>query len=244
LLESERLSAVGQTIAGLSHAIKNIAGGLKGGAFVLEKGIELDNREYLQQGWTMLKGNVDKITNLSLDLLDYAKSSRINYQSADPCQPAREVVELMRSRAQAAGIALELRAEDAIPSMLIDPESVHRCLLNLVTNAIDACLEDACEGKAKTVSLQVEDLTDWGVAYRVSDNCRGMDPEVRENIFQRFFSTKGSRGTGIGLMLTKKIVDDLKGIIEVETESGVGSTFTIRIPAGHKSWRRRFASKE
>ena len=128
LLESERLSAIGQTIAGLSHAIKNIAGGLKGGAFVLEKGIELDNREYLQQGWTMLKGNVDKITNLSLDLLDYAKSSRISYQTADPRQPAREVVELMQPRAKAGGITLELKAAETIATMLIDPESIHRCL--------------------------------------------------------------------------------------------------------------------
>jgi len=243
LLEAERLSAVGQTIAGISHAIKNIAGGLKGGAYVLEKGIELDNRKYLEQGWTMVKGNVDKITNLSLDLLDYAKSSRITYVTADPGQPAREVVALMSPQADEEGVRLDLKIDRSVAPILIDPESVHRCLLNLVTNAIDACLEDACRDKPKTVSVEVLSLGDWGVEYRVLDNCRGMDPEVRENIFQRFFSTKGTRGTGIGLMLTKKIVDDLRGIIEVETESGVGSTFSVRIPAGKKTWRRRFTKR-
>ena len=80
LVEAEKLAAVGQTVAGLSHAIKNIAGGLKGGTFVLEKGLDLDNRKYLMQGWEMVKGNVDKITNLSLDLLNYAKATNINYQ--------------------------------------------------------------------------------------------------------------------------------------------------------------------
>ncbi|MGD9235424.1 MAG: response regulator, partial [Desulfobacterales bacterium] len=73
LVEAERLAAVGQTVAELSHAIKNITGGLKGGAFVLEKGFELNDQKYLMQGWEMIKGNVDKITNLSLDLLNYAK---------------------------------------------------------------------------------------------------------------------------------------------------------------------------
>ena len=78
------------------------------------------------------------------------------------------------------------------------------------------------------------------MTYRVIDNCSGMSEAVRENIFKRFFSTKGSGGTGIGLMLTKKIIDDLKGSIEVETEFGVGSTFTVRIPKGKKAWRRTF----
>ena len=78
LIEAERLAAVGEAIAGISHSIKNIAGGLKGGAFVLEKGIELHNDQYLYQGWTMVKGNVEKIANLSMDLLNYGKSSEIH----------------------------------------------------------------------------------------------------------------------------------------------------------------------
>jgi signal transduction histidine kinase len=242
LLEAERLSAIGQTIAGLSHAIKNIAGGLKGGAYVLEKGIELNHPEYLARGWTMVKGNVDKITNLSLDLLDYAKPSGTRYRLADPNQPAREVVELMRARATERGVGLELEVAPGMHPLYIDPEGLHRCLLNLVTNAIDACEGEGEEDASRPHLVVVTVLADhdWGVTYRVSDNCCGMPPEVRENIFQRFFSTKGNRGTGIGLMLTKKIVDDLKGSIEVETEAGVGSTFTVKIPQGRKTWRRRF----
>jgi signal transduction histidine kinase len=243
LLEAERLTAVGQTIAGLSHAIKNIAGGLKGGAYVLEKGIELNHPEYLARGWTMVKGNVDKITNLSLDLLDYAKPGAARYRLADANQPAREVVELMRARAAERGVELGLEAAPGMPPQYLDPEGLHRCLLNLVTNAIDACEGEegaADPGRPRQVVVTVIAEAGWGVTYRVSDNCCGMPPEVREKIFQRFFSTKGNRGTGIGLMLTKKIVDDLKGSIEVETEAGVGSTFTIRIPAGRKTWRRRF----
>jgi signal transduction histidine kinase len=242
LIDAERLSAIGQTIAGLSHSIKNIAGGLKGGMFVLEKGIELDNRDYLHQGWTMVRGNVDKITQLSLSLLDYAKPGRIRYQMCDPALPAREVVELMESNAEDNRISVDLAASPNLSPLYIDPEAIHRCLMNLVTNAVDACIEDDAKGWDRQIRIEVNRLGEWGVEYRVIDNCQGMDEEVRENIFNRFFSTKGSKGTGIGLMLTKKIVDDLKGYIEVETEHGVGSTFVMRVPKGEKTWRRRFGS--
>ena len=133
LIDAERLTAIGQTIAGLSHGIKNIASGLKGGMFVLEKGIELDNREYLQQGWEMVRGNVDKIKNLSLDLLDYAKPNVIKYRMGDPVEPAREVVDLMSGRALEKGVRLELEAAADLAPMYLEPEAIHRCLLNLVT---------------------------------------------------------------------------------------------------------------
>ena len=100
LIEAERMAAVGQTIAGLSHAIKNIASGLKGGSFVLEKGIELDNKTYLLQGWEMLKGNVDKIKNLSLDLLNFGRGEELQMVPADPLAPVHEVLALLQSKAE------------------------------------------------------------------------------------------------------------------------------------------------
>ncbi|MBW2624015.1 MAG: response regulator, partial [Deltaproteobacteria bacterium] len=94
LIESERMAAVGQTIAGLSHAIKNISGGLEGGVFVLEKGIELDEKKYINEGWEMLKHSVEKIKNLSMGLLQFARSPRDNGRLCDPVEPLREVAEL------------------------------------------------------------------------------------------------------------------------------------------------------
>ncbi len=232
LIEAERLAAVGQTVAGLSHAIKNIAGGLKGGSFVLEKGLELDNRKYLMQGWEMVKGNVDKITNLSMDLLNYAKATDINYQLCEPNQPAREVVNLMKHRAQEHGVNLKIDLSPGLKAFYFDPELIHRCLLNLVSNAIDACAADDSCKDGKVVLLRTVEVDGWGAEYQVVDNCGGMEREVREKIFQRFFSTKGTDGTGIGLMTTKKIVDEHKGNIEVESEKGTGSKFIIKLPEG------------
>ena len=234
LVEAERLAAIGQTVAGLSHAIKNITGGLKGGAFVLEKGIELDERKYLLQGWEMIKGNVDKITNLSLDLLDYAKDSRPEFQQCDPLKPVNEVVALMRPRAREHGIDLTTQFDNDMGLCQFDPDLIHHSLLNLVTNALDACIHDS-EKKLKKVTVRAIKKSDWGVEYQVEDTGCGMKADVKKKLFESFFSTKGTDGTGIGLMITKKIINEHKGEIEAESKVGVGSTFVIRIPKGLES---------
>jgi len=230
LIQSERMAAVGQSIAGLSHAIKNIAGGLKGGAFVLEKGIELDNQEYLMQGWRMVKGNVEKITNLSLDLLNYTKLADINCCLGDPNAPIKEIVELMRSKAVDHGLILEMDLNRDLKSIYFDSDLIQRALLNLVSNALDACIENDPGKEPKTVVVRTMAVDGWGVEYQVSDNGAGMDAETRSKLFHNFFSTKGTNGTGIGLMITKKIVDQHGGIIEIESQKGIGSTFRIRLP--------------
>jgi len=231
LVASERLAAIGQTVAVLSHAIKNITGGLKGGAFVLEKGIELDEKKYLLQGWEMIKGNVDKITNLSLDLLNYAKDSRPDFKKCYPVQPAREVVALMRPRAKEHGIDLSTQFDKNIDPIPIDPDLIHHSLLNLVTNALDACIH-ATGKKLKKVKVRAIKKSGWGVEYQVEDTGCGMKADVKKKLFQSFFSTKGTDGTGIGLMITKKIIDEHKGEIEAESKEGVGSTFVVRLPKG------------
>jgi signal transduction histidine kinase len=238
LVEAERLAAVGQTVAGLSHAIKNITGGLKGGAFVLEKGIELGDQKYLLQGWEMIKGNVDKITNLSLDLLNYAKATDLDVQACDPNQPAQEVIDLMRPRAQEHGIDLVGDFSQDLNTCDLDSDLMCRCLLNLVTNAIDACINADPDTPDKMVTVRTKKTRGGGVEYQVLDNGCGMDSKIKQNIFKRFFSTKGSAGTGIGLMITKKIIDEHEGRIEVESKEGSGSTFLIRIPPRAKGKKR------
>ena len=230
LVEAERLAAVGQTVAGLAHAIKNITGGLTGGAFVLEKGLELDNKKYLSDGWEMVKGNISRIKNMALDLLNYAKERDPDYELCDPNKPLQEVYDLMLPRARDYGVVLELDADDSLPEIWLDPEEIHRSLLNLVTNAVDACADiEAPQTDGKVVLRSLKD-EDYAVAYQVIDNGSGMDEETRSKVFQRFFSTKGSRGTGLGLMITRKIIDEHGGVIELQSEEKKGTTFIIRLP--------------
>lgn len=230
LVAAERLAAVGETVAGLSHAIKNISGGLSGGSFVLEQGLELDNREYLLDGWQMLKKNIDKITALSVDLLDYAKADRLHYRACHPNGPMDEVAELMKEKAAGLNVVLKIDRDDSLASIICDPDAIHRCLLNLVTNALEACSDEPDSPETREVRLQSRAVAEGGVEYRVTDNCGGIPSAHQEKLFNPFFSTKGRTGTGIGLMLTKKIVDKHGG--EIGVQSAAGKTdFTIRLPA-------------
>lgn len=233
LLQAERLAAVGETVTGLAHAIKNISGGITGGMYVLEQGIELDNKKYLCQGWDMVKSDVARISHLALDLLSYAKEREPEYRLCDPNLPAREVFALMNTRAGDYGIELTMKLDETIPDIWLDAEGIHRCLLNLVTNAIDSCNDIECKTSPKAsmkVELKTSITDDQWVEYQVMDTGCGMDGPTRSKIFQRFFSTKGSQGTGLGLMITKKIIDEHGGKIFFRTKKSSGTTFVIQLP--------------
>ncbi len=232
LNESEKLITIGQTIAGMSHAIKNIAGGLKGSSFVLEQGIEHENRQYLKQGWEMMKGNIDKITKLSLDLLNYAKTTRLNFQLENPNTPAREIFQLMGFQAKEKKIIFKFLPSTGKKLALMDSDAIHNCLLNLVKNAFDAfdASNESLEQDGKrqvTLSITTEEKE---IIYQVKDNGSGMSETVKDSLFKEFITTKGMNGTGFGLMTTKKIIEEHQGIICFQTEPGKGSEFVIRLP--------------
>jgi len=231
LLEAERMAAVGQIVTELSHAIKNIANGLKGSIFVLNKGIELDNKQYLRQGWRMAADNVERIKNMSLDLLAYGKYAAAEFTLGDPNMPVRQVFELLASKAQQMGVDLQLELDEQLPQMALDAEGIYRCLLNLAVNALDACRQDTAGGKEKRVVIRSKKSGPRAVQYQVADTGTGMDAGVQNKIFQSFFSTKGIHGTGIGLMMVKKIVDQHGGSIKVQSKNGAGTTITLKLPS-------------
>lgn len=237
LLAAERMAAVGRAVADIAHTIKNIASGLTGGIYVLGQGIDRDEREYLQQGWEMVRKNVDKIRDLALDLLHFGRAAEIERETADPNTPAVDAVDLMRTRAEERGIGLTSDLDDSLTAFPFDSAAVHRCLLNLLDNAIDAC--SGREPGDGWVRLTTTPLDGGGVAYTIDDNGAGMDPETRSRIFSGFFTTKGADGTGIGLMMSLKIAEGHGGGIEVDSAEGVGTTVTVRIPAPPPAKNRR-----
>ncbi|MCP3901874.1 MAG: HAMP domain-containing histidine kinase, partial [Desulfobacteraceae bacterium] len=223
-----------QTIAGMSHAIKNIAGGLKGSSFVLEQGIDQENREYLKQGWEMMKGNIDKITKLSLDLLNYAKTTRLDFQLVNPNNPAREIIQLMNHQAQKNNIVFKMERCSEKKLVLMDTDAIHNCLLNLVTNAFDSFGNLLDSTQPRNVDLVVK-IENNDIVYSVLDNGCGINGTIEKSIFNDFITTKGMNGTGFGLMTTKKIIEEHKGEISFKTTVGKGSKFIIRIPARTKT---------
>jgi signal transduction histidine kinase len=230
LIKSERLAAIGQTVASIAHYMKNILFGLKGGVYLVNVTPKKDNTDSLQTGWEMVERNIGRISDLVLDLLEYSRDSEPEYKSCFPNEIANEVCGLIEARAKEYDVEIIHNFDQSLGEVVLDPKGVHRCLLNLVSNAIDACLFDAKKGKKWVVQVRTVLDNDAAVRFEVSDNGCGMDEEVKKKLFSSSFTTKEGRGTGLGLLITQKIVQEHGGTITVDSQPGKGSTFTIRLP--------------
>jgi len=230
LIKSERLAAIGQTVAGLAHGLKNILHGLKGGRYLVDLGIKKDDTDKLTRGWDMVRRNIDRTSELVMDLLSYSKEREPEPEDCDPNEIAAEVCDLLEERARENGVAIDRELDPAIGRVFMDPRTVHTSLLNLMTNALDACLFDEDTSKQWRVKVKTARESDDAIRFEVTDNGSGMTPEVRDKLFSSFFSTKGHRGTGLGLMVTRKLLEEHGGSISVDSSPGKGTTFTIRMP--------------
>jgi len=230
LVKSERLAAIGQTVAGLAHGIKNILHGLKGGSYLVDIGIQRNDTEKLKKGWDTIKRNIGRTSNLVMDLLSYSKEREPEYELCRPNEIINDVCELLKDKAAENNIELRTEFDDAIGEVIMDGSVIHEALLNLASNAVDACLFDEDVDKKWQVRLKTELEPKNIIRFEVSDNGAGMDQEVLQKLFTSFFSTKGHRGTGLGLMVTRKLIEEHQGRIEVASQLGVGTTFTVRLP--------------
>ena len=230
LIKSERLAATGQTVAGLAHYVKNILFGLKGGVYLINIALKENEADFLKAGWDMLEKNMGRISDMVLDLLDYSRERKPEYENCFPNAIANDVCGLMEASAKEYGVEIIKDFDPSMREVPLDPKGIHRCLLNLVSNAIDACLFDSNTGKKWVVQVATILENDGTVRFEVTDNGCGMDEEVKKKLFTSFFSTKEGRGTGLGLLNTQKIVQEHGGTITVDSEPGKGSTFTIRLP--------------
>jgi len=230
LVHKERLAAIGQTIAGVAHGIKNILHGLNGGSHLVDVGIQRQDSERLTRGWDMVKRNIARTADLVMDLLSYAKERSPDFEDCAPNEIVREVFELVREKAVAADVALALDLDPAIGRAALDQRSLHSVLLNLLSNAVDACRDDPDADKRRQVILRsAREAADW-LRFEVTDNGHGMTEEIRRKHFHSFFSTKGPQGTGLGLMVARKAVEEHGGRIEVNSAPGRGTTFTVHLP--------------
>jgi signal transduction histidine kinase len=228
MLQGERLAAIGQTIAAVSHHIKNILQSLKSGSDILKMGLASKDDALLQQGWKMAEKAQDKIFDLVMDMLSYSKEREPAVEPTDLNALVREVMELVDARAKEMGIKLECSLEDQLPIVPVDPEGIHRALLNVVGNALDA-VEDKKNAQV-TVGTRKDPEEGW-VRLVVLDNGVGIPQHRMNDIFKPFVSSKGARGTGLGLAVSRKIIREHGGDIVVQSQPGKGSKFVLRLPA-------------
>ncbi len=226
-VKAERLAAVGQTITILSHHIKNILQGVRGGSFLIDMGLKEHNEDLIRKGWNIVEKNQGKIYHLVMDMLTFSKERQPALQRGDVNTTVAEVCELMQARAAELGVQFQWNLAPGMPTSSYDPEGIHRALLNIVTNALDA-VEG---GDSPIVTVQTgHDPATRSVFITVSDNGPGIPSDRLQHIFNLFESTKGSRGTGIGLAVSQKILREHGGDVAVASQPEQGARFTLEWP--------------
>ncbi|MEW6746463.1 MAG: hybrid sensor histidine kinase/response regulator [Planctomycetota bacterium] len=230
VLAKERLAAVGEMVSVLTHSLKNTLSGLEGGLYFIRYGLERPESERLQQGLEMLERNVQRVKDLTQDLLSLAKTRTPKRELVDLRHLAGEVIEMLGHTAERRGVTVAVLAGSPGPVVEVDRNAILDALTNLVTNAIDAAASTA-QGR---VEVTVENYVDEA-GFRVSDNGPGIPAEIEPHLFQGFFSTKGSAGTGLGLMTVKKVVEEHGGRVAYESARGKsagggGAVFSILLP--------------
>ncbi|NJN64326.1 MAG: PAS domain-containing protein [Acidobacteria bacterium] len=227
-IEAERLAAVGQTVAGLAHGIKNIVMGLEGGMYIINSGLARNDPERLRNGWSILQKDIARISAFAKEFLDFARGRTPKVELADPNQIARSVGELYHELGRISGVDITTILDPGMRQAPLDVNAIHTCLANLVSNAIDAC-EMSDQGGPHRVVITTRDVGGRIVLEVADDGC-GMDYEVQRKVFSSFFSTKASgKGTGLGLLTTRKVVQEHGGTVSFESSEGAGSTFRIEL---------------
>lgn len=227
LVNAERLAAIGHTIAALSHHIKNIMQGVRFGADMVRTAMADDDKDLLGKGWKLVERNQVRIDQLILDMLSYSKEREPAVEPTDLNKLCEDVLDVIRGRAAERGVVLDWHPGQGAKSVPCDPDGIHRAVLNIVSNALDA-VEDRPSPKVG-VQVLLEPDGSW-VKVIVLDNGPGIADDKLDDIFKPFVSTKGARGTGLGLPVSRKILREHGGDILVQSVPDKGTKFTLRVP--------------
>lgn len=245
MIQSERLAAIGQTVANLSHHIKNILQGISGGSYLIEAGLNSHDEQLVGKGWKIVERNQGKISALVMDMLSFSKERAAEPILDDMNEAVDEVVELMAGRATEQSVQLVWNRCPDLSPFYFDRNLIHRAILNLVTNAIDASAEAVAEIIAENPDDQplpdpppqgrvevVLSLDESGrhVQIAVLDNGQGVPEDKLEQIFLPFFSSKGAKGTGLGLPVVKKVVSEHGGTVVAQRRPEGGTRFVVTLP--------------
>jgi len=224
----DNLAALGLMIGSISHNIKGLLTGLDGGTYLVNAGIEKKDMDRVREGWEIMQIMIDRIRAMAGDILLHAKQRKLEKKSIDVLDFTDEIAQMMSIKVEKQGITL-IRAFDAHAGRCdMDAEYVSTALINILDNAIDACVKKT-EDADKQIRFGMQ--TDQRhVVFTVEDNGIGMDEKVRKKLFSLFYSSKGRKGTGLGLFIANKIISEHSGTIHVASKPGNGSKFTVRIP--------------
>jgi PAS domain S-box-containing protein len=239
LMRTKRMAALGQTITGIQHSIKNMLNVMKGGSYMVKLGLAKDDMAMLTEGWEMVREGIDDMTQMSMSMLDFARTKKLKLQPTDLGELVNKVHSISNAKFRDAGVALSVDVAPDLPEVVCDAEGIRSVVMDLISNALDACSwkqYDPSE-KPEVVMRVVPAVQPGHIEIQVQDNAEGMTEEVRKRVFTPFFSTKEKKGTGMGLAVVARIVESHEGDTYVESEPGEGATFRVSLPIQGPSLR-------
>ncbi len=238
----DRLSSLGLRISSISHGIKGLLTGLDGGMYLLESGLGKKNHNQTKDGWEIVKQMVDRIRKMVLDILFYAKERELKTEKVDVLRFTRDVASIVEPKIKGKQIEFVQNFEKSLGEFEIDPGFVRSAIINILENAIDACTKESSKKYHKIIFEVKQDKND--IRFNVHDTGIGMDNDTRKKVFDLFFSSKGSQGTGLGLFIANKVIGQHGGSIELASTPGHGSHFCIRLPKKLPEFIKTASSKE
>jgi signal transduction histidine kinase len=224
--DRKELTSLGRSIALISHGIKNILEGLQGGSYVIDEALKDKDIELVKKGWNLVNKNIFDITDVVQNILYSSKERPLRYSFASPGQLVKDAMVLFREKAAGFNIKLKDKINPTVPKVHLDAASMCRVLNNLIWNALEACLADK-QKKVHYIDVKLDFYDEDHFMFEITDNGIGMDQATQRNIFEEFFSTKGSAGTGLGLAVVDKVVNKHGGKIEVTSTPKKGTQFKI-----------------
>jgi two-component system, NtrC family, sensor histidine kinase HydH len=225
---AERLAALGQLSAGLAHEIRNPLGVIKGSAEMLTQKLQTAQPIAAELAG-YISSEVNRLNALVARFLDFARPQPVDLQRVDVTQLIDRSLESVQAQLPEAHIKVERNYAPGLPKILADPQLCDRIFVNLILNAFQAMAAQR-EGILRLSAVPESANGTPGVGIVVEDNGPGVSPEIRENIFNPFFTSKKD-GVGLGLAIVAKFVDDHRGSIRLESNPGHGARFHVFLPA-------------
>ena len=225
IVQKERLATVGRTVSGLAHCVKNVLNGIRSGSAVVDRSLKANDFDKVREGWKVVSKNNGMLSNVVLDMLSLARESKFHPFPTDVCDLTEQICGLLKDRAAERGVSVAFESVDGLEDVMVDPTQLYRCLLNLASNAIEAC-SDGQHVRARVYRAKGRGR----ITISIADDGAGIAPEHRAKLFTEFFTTKGSKGTGLGLPVTRKLINTMGGTIKFHSVVGKGTRFVIALP--------------
>jgi len=225
-VQHERLAAMGETVASISHSVKNMLQGLRSGAGAIDLALGRGDLELAREGWPILARNLDRVYALTFNMLAWSRTNTTEISLVQFEPIVEDAVELVRGSCERRKVALEIFIEPDMPPIPIDATAILQVLLNVLNNAIDA---SPSKTGVVSIAVAIEGACEH-LVITITDNGTGIEKENREEVFRAFHSTKGQRGTGLGLAVAQKVILEHTGLIELHEGIDGGTKCIILLP--------------